>query len=219
MLLEAKDLKKVYAVGQFNRQVTAVDHFNLNIDCGEFVYITGRSGSGKSTAMNMMVGLLKPTSGSVIINGVDLWSQSDSQISALRNFNIGYVPQGVNLLSDFTVIDNIRLPFYIQKRSGNCDSLALKLLYEVGLQEHAMKFPSELSGGEMRRIAIARAMINQPQLLVADEPTGDLDDQTSDEIMRLFDVASKKGIAVILVTHDLHLSTKFGSTPRICEIA
>lgn len=219
MLLEAKELKRVYTIGQYQKQVTAVDHFNLNIDCGEFVYITGRSGSGKSTAMNMIVGLLKPTSGSVLFNGVDLWSQSDSRISALRNFNIGYVPQGVNLLSDFTVIDNIRLPFYIQKRSGNCDSLALKLLREVGLQEHAMKFPYELSGGEMRRIAIARAMINQPRLLVADEPTGDLDDQTSDEIMKLFDMASKNGIAVILVTHDLRSNTKYGSMPRICEIA
>lgn len=201
MLLEAQRLSKVYKRG--SRSFPAVDDVNLSVGTGDFICITGRSGSGKSTLLNMLVGLLAPTSGSVIFDGREFSKLSDSELSYSRNTQIGYIPQGRSILSNLTVLDNVRLPFFLSKREGDATRRALLLLEEVGLLSLAEIYPSELSGGELRRVSIARALINKPRLIIADEPTGDLDTQTTKEILQLFSRISGNGTSVLLVTHDL----------------
>jgi putative ABC transport system ATP-binding protein len=209
MLLKLRLLKKEY-----KREKTtfrAVDDVNLSIDEGELVCITGRSGSGKSTLLCMIAGLLEPTSGDIIFDDVELSRLKDSERSFLRNTRIGYIPQGQSILSNFSVLHNVALPFYLFKREGDPTTRARRLLEQVGISHLENSYPARLSGGEMRRIAIARSLINNPRLLIADEPTGDLDPQTTDEVMKLFGYITKNGVSIILVTHDvgvIHYSSK-----------
>ena len=200
MLLEVRGLTKEYKRGE--NSFSAVDNAELFIEDNDFICITGRSGSGKSTFLNMLAGLLNPTYGSISLMGMEYSKLKDKELSYLRNNSIGYIPQGKSVLSNFSVLDNIRLPFYLSKRQGDPTKKALSLLEEVGIPHLAKSFPSQLSGGELRRVSIARALINSPRIIIADEPTGDLDAQTTKEVMQLFFRISNDDAAVLLVTHD-----------------
>ncbi|MDP4093616.1 MAG: ABC transporter ATP-binding protein [Bacillota bacterium] len=208
-MLELKQLKRVYASDDFS-SFTAVDNVDINIMTGDFVSIIGRSGSGKSTMLNMIAGLLRPTSGKILINGADLWSMNDKDMAKIRNSKIGYVPQGLSLLSNLTILDNVRLPFYLDKRKDNGIDRAKKLLEEMRIQSLAQRYPAQLSGGEMRRVAIARALVNNPEILIADEPTADMDEETSEEVMKLFGRINSEGITILLVTHEYDI-TNYGN--------
>lgn len=202
MHLEIKELNKEYK--RDNRPFSAVKDVNLEVFDGDFISIVGHSGSGKSTLLNLIAGLLLPTSGEILIDGDNAVSSSDKKASLLRNTVIGHIPQGQSLLSNLTVFDNVRLPFYLSKRKGNPDDMARELMHDLGIESLAECYPSSLSGGEMRRAAIARSLINKPSILLADEPTSDLDADNTDEIVSLFRRIAKEGTAVIMVTHDLH---------------
>jgi len=200
-LLELRELTKEYRRG--NRTFNAVNGANLSVERGDFISIIGRSGSGKSTLLNMSAGLLKPSAGTVLFEGRDIFSLQDLSISLLRNEKIGFVPQGQSLLSNFTVLENVCIPWFLFKREGEPEERAFSLLEKTGIDHLAASYPKQLSGGEMRRVAIARALINNPALLIADEPTSDLDAETTADIMRLLSVIAKEGTAVLIVTHEL----------------
>jgi putative ABC transport system ATP-binding protein len=203
-LLDLNELTKEYKRGK--RAFNAVNNVSLNVEAGDFISITGRSGSGKSTLLNMSAGLLKPTKGKVSFKGNDIAAFSDNEISLFRNENIGYVPQGQSLLSNITVLENVCLPWFLFKREGDPAEYALNLLEKMGIAHLAASYPRELSGGEMRRVAIARALVNKAPLLIADEPTSDLDVETTAEIMKLFSAIAREGTAVLIVTHELDTS-------------
>jgi len=200
-LLELRELTKEYRRG--GRAFNAVNGISLSVERGDFISIIGRSGSGKSTLLNMSAGLIKPSAGTVLFEGRDIFSLHDLSISLLRNEKIGFVPQGQSLLSNFTVLENVCIPWFLFKREGGPEERALSLLEKTGIDHLAASYPKELSGGEMRRVAIARSLVNNPALLVADEPTSDLDAETTADIMRLLSVIAEEGTAVLIVTHEL----------------
>lgn len=210
MLLKINNMSKYFK----RRGVSfpAADNVNLSVDAGDFVIITGPSGNGKSTLLNIAAGLLKPDSGNVLFENRDIFSLSDGEISRLRNSKIGYVPQGQSILSSLTVLDNIRLPFYLFKREGEPEKRAMLLLEKLGISDLYDSFPSQLSGGELRRVAIARALINSPPVIIADEPTSDLDESTTKSIMKLFVQIREEGTAVLLVTHETDIKSYGGRT-------
>ena len=214
-MLELKQLKKLYERDDIVSCI-AVDSVNFKVMRGDFVSIIGRSGSGKSTLLNMMVGLLCPTSGEILINGDDLWSMDDKHMAKIRNSKMGYIPQGSSLLSNFTILDNVRLPFFLDKREGDGIESAMNLLKEMGIENLSRRYPSQLSGGEMRRAVIARALINSPEILITDEPTGDLDDETTKEVVKLFLEIYQKGITILMVTHENDI-TSYGN--RMCTMS
>jgi putative ABC transport system ATP-binding protein len=200
-LLELRELTKEYERG--GSVFAAVDHVNLSLAPKDFISIIGRSGSGKSTLLNMTAGLLKPTSGGVFLEDRDIASLNDREISFVRNAKLGYIPQGQSALANLTVFDNVALPFHLFKREGDIAAKVSGLLEQLGIARLAAAYPKQLSGGELRRLSIARALVNDPAVLVADEPTGDLDPQTTAGIMELFTRIAASGTAVLLVTHDL----------------
>ncbi|WP_461247620.1 ABC transporter ATP-binding protein [Treponema sp. R6D11] len=200
-LLELRELTKEYKRG--DRAFNAVNGINLSVERGDFISIIGRSGSGKSTLLNMSAGLLKPSAGTVLFDGQDIFNLEDKSISLLRNEKIGFVPQGQSLLANFTVLENVCIPWFLFNREGEPEERALTLLEKTGIYHLAASYPKQLSGGEMRRVAIARALINNPALLIADEPTSDLDAETTADIMRLLSDIAKEGTAVLIVTHEL----------------
>ncbi|MDR3354059.1 MAG: ABC transporter ATP-binding protein [Synergistaceae bacterium] len=200
MILEAREIKKQYH--RDNILFSAVNDVSLSIGEGEFVCIVGRSGSGKSTLLNILAGLLTPTSGSVSFEGREYGGMNDGELSRLRNTRLGYIMQGHNVLSNFTVLQNVLLPHIFFKRDDDPTDRALSLLEQVGLRPLASQYPSSLSGGELHRVSIARALLMSPGLLIADEPTGDLDEETVSEIMGLFAGIVSKGTAVLMVTHN-----------------
>ena len=201
MLLEITKLKKEYQ--RNGAAFAAVNSVSISVDAADFVCITGRSGSGKSTLLNMIVGLLEPSCGSIAFDGQELSHMDDAALSLMRNTKIGYIPQGHSVLANLSVLDNIRLPFYMYKRDGDPSARAHDLLKQMGISHLDKTYPAQLSGGELRRVAIARSLINSPQLLVADEPTGDLDPQTTEDVMNLLSQVAKDGTAVLLVTHEV----------------
>ena len=200
-LLELRGLTKEYK--RVDRAFNAVNGVNLSVERGDFISIIGRSGSGKSTLLNMSAGLLKPSAGTVLFNGRDIFGLDDKSISLLRNEQIGFVPQGQSLLSNFTVLENVCIPWFLFKREGDPEERAFSLLEKTGIDHLAASYPKQLSGGEMRRVAIARALVNNPGIIIADEPTSDLDAETTAEIMRLLNAIAKEGTAVLIVTHEL----------------
>lgn len=195
------DIIKEYKRG--TRVTRALDGVNLSIKSGELVAIVGPSGSGKTTLLSLIAGLLNPTAGSIVLGDRKLAELDDKELSHFRNNNIGLVPQGHSLLTNLTVWENVRLPFYLNKKTGNPDDRAEELLKELGIIHLKDEYPDTLSGGEIRRVAIARAMINDPRIILADEPTGDLDEENTREIIALFNRISKQGTTVLIVTHDL----------------
>lgn len=197
--LEAKKLVKEYK----RRGVSfrAVDDIDFAVDTGDFVMIEGESGSGKTTFLNLLTGLTEPTSGNVLISGKPLKDIGDKELSKIRNQKIKYIPQGESLLSALTVRENILFPYTI----GGLEKPSYERLLEVsnmlGITDLLDEYPSELSGGEMRRATIARAVINRPSLIIADEPTGSLDSENTFKVMEIFKTIASEGTAVIVVTH------------------
>ena len=189
--------------------VTAVAGIDLDVEAGRFAAIIGRSGSGKSTLMAMVGGLSRPSGGSVTVDGTDVWGLSDNDLAAFRNEKVGYVFQFASLLPTLRLIDNVALPAMLGRRHGASGTYAraAALLERMGLGAYLDAYPSEISAGEQRRAAIARALINDPALLLADEPTSDLDEQTEIEIMEvLLAVNREVGTTLVLVTHNLALA-------------
>lgn len=197
--LTAEKLVKEYK--RRGKTFRAVDDIDLEIGSGEFVMIEGESGSGKTTLLNLLTGLAGPTSGSVTIEGRDLKSLDDKAISGIRNEKIKYIPQGESLLSSLTVKENILFPFVVGGKSIPSGERLLEVAGKLGILELLDEYPSELSGGEMRRVTIARAVINRPSLIIADEPTGSLDSVNTSKVMDIFKTIAEEGTAVIVVTH------------------
>lgn len=204
-LVRARDLTKVYSLGE--QTVRALDGVSLDIGRGEFVAIMGPSGSGKSTMMNMIGALDVPTSGSLAIDGEEIAQLGADQLAELRNRRIGFVFQQFNLLARTRAIEQVMLPLlYRRARPKDMARLARQRLEQVGLGDRLENHPRQLSGGQQQRVAIARALVNDPDLLLADEPTGALDSATSAEIMRLFRGLNAAGITVIIVTHEVEIA-------------
>lgn len=201
MAIEVKNLTKEYTRGR--ETFKAANGINLTVGRGDFVSITGRSGSGKSTLLHMIAGLLAPTSGTIEIDGETIARMDDRAASAYRNTKIGYIPQGQSTLSSLSVIDNVRVPFHLFKKHGDSGELALARLKQTGISHLADSYPKHLSGGELKRVAIARALINTPDYVIADEPTSDLDAQTTSGIMKLLKGIAEGGTGVIMVTHEV----------------
>lgn len=205
-LIWVRDLHKVYKMGDV--EVPALCGINLDIDRGEFVAVMGASGSGKSTLMNILGCLDRPTSGTYYLAGQEVGSLSADQWAHIRNRKIGFVFQGFNLLSRTTALENVELPMmYNGLHGGERYQRALEVLSLVGLEGRLHHTPTQLSGGEQQRVAIARAMVNRPSLILADEPTGNLDSKTSAEILDLLqNLNAREGLTIVLVTHEADIA-------------
>ncbi len=203
-LIVLRDVSKVYAAGQ---TVHALRSVNLEIAAGEFVAIMGASGSGKSTLMNILGCLDTPTSGSYLLDGVPVQDRDADALAALRNRRMGFVFQQFNLMPRTSALENVELPLlYAGVRQPERSRRALAALQRVGLADRSSHSPAQLSGGQQQRVAIARALVNEPALILADEPTGALDSETSQEVMQLLDTLNRQGITVILVTHEADMA-------------
>lgn len=217
-MITLEEVHKEYPLGKGN-SVTAVRGVSLEINPGEFVIIVGRSGSGKTTLLNLSAGLTRPTTGNVLLDGTDLWSLSDKQQSFLRSQKIGFIFQFPSLLPPLTVHENVVLPSIFGTKLSNIQiaDKAKQLLQNVGLGDKLAVYPRQLSAGQQQRVVIARALMNQPQVLLADEPTSNLDEKTELEIMELFrDLHLSLGITIIMVTHT-HQLLSYGT--RAVEMA
>ena len=204
-LIEARSLVKTYRMG--DQVVQALNDVSLDIAEGEFVAIMGASGSGKSTLMNILGCLDRPTSGTLRLAGEEVEALDGDALASIRNRRIGFVFQQFNLLPRTSALDNVELPMvYAGIRPAERRTRALAALQRVGLGERAMHTPAELSGGQQQRVAIARALVNQPSLILADEPTGALDTQTSEDIMRLLAELNAQGMTVVMVTHEADIA-------------
>ncbi len=212
-MIEIEQLTKVYQMGE--TEVRALNGVSLKIDDGEWVAITGPSGSGKSTLMAILGCLDSPTSGSYQLDGTDVAKMSDDQLAAVRNQKIGFVFQQFNLLSRTSALENVELPLLYSTQNHRRDR-AKAALDAVGLKDRMGHRPNELSGGQQQRVAIARALVSEPSILLADEPTGNLDSKTGKEIMTLFsDLHRTRGITVIFVTHDPSIAANAQRVIRI----
>jgi len=200
--IQVADVVKTYPLGA--GEVVAVDHVSVEIARGEFVAVVGRSGSGKTTLLNLLAGIDRPTSGTVRVAGADLGSLSESGLAAWRGRNVGLVFQFFQLLPTLTVVENVLLPmdFAGAVPVGERRDRALRLLDRVGIADQADKLPSTLSGGQQQRAAIARALANDPPVLLADEPTGNLDSHTADAVLALFADLNTEGRTIVVVTHE-----------------
>ena len=206
-LVEIKDVCKVYNLGE--NEVRALDHVSLTIDEQEFVAIIGHSGSGKSTLMNMLGCLDVPTSGEYWLHGQDLSALSDDALSDIRNREIGFIFQGFNLIPNLTALENVELPLIYRGVSKSVrEELSVEALKKVGLEHRMDHKPSEMSGGQQQRVAIARAIAQAPPVILADEPTGNLDSNSTKEIMDILKGLHKEGRTVILITHDNEIAAQ-----------
>lgn len=206
-MIELQDVIKIYQAGELS--IKAVDGVDMDMETDEMVVIFGRSGSGKTTLLSLIGGLTKPTSGNISINGTDIWALNDKELSIFRNKNIGFIFQFASLIPTLNTIDNLRLPtiFDEKVRDGEKRARAQDLLERVGLGDRLDAYPSQLSGGEQRRVAVARALMNDPQIVLADEPTGDLDEETEAEIIETLQQVNKDGTGLLLVTHNTDLAS------------
>lgn len=205
IVLQADAVTKSYVRGNSaGCRFDAVKDASLVLEAGKLTEIIGHSGSGKTTLLNMAAGLLAPTSGKILLDGTDLYRLSDKELSRLRNEKIGVVPQGQTALSVLTVLENVLLPYSLYRKDIPSDAVkeAKELLASVGLEKLTDSMPSELSGGELRRMSVVRAMIMKPQVLMADEPTGDLDKENTEIVLKMLRNAADQGTAVLLVTHE-----------------
>lgn len=206
-LIVIKDLWKVYDVG--GQKIEALRSVNLEIEKGSFISIVGHSGSGKTTLLSIIGGLTEPTKGTVYIDNTDIWKLNDSNLSTVRNERFGFIFQFASLIPTLRTIDNVVLPVIFKKKRNRKEiyDYAEEILSAMGMSDKMNSFPSELSGGQQRRVAIARAFINKPSIIIADEPTGDLDAETESEVMDFFsDANEKEQITFLLVTHSLELA-------------
>ena len=208
-VISIRDLVKTYHVGEVT--VRALRGANLDVEAGEFVAVTGPSGSGKSTLMHILGCLDRPTSGTYILDGKDVSRMSKDELAIIRNRKIGFVFQGFNLLSRTTALDNVELPMLYngaeKLKTAERHKRSMEALAAVGLGDRFHHFPNQLSGGQQQRVAIARALVTQPTILLADEPTGNLDTRTSIEVMDIFQRLNvQRGITVLLITHEMDIA-------------
>jgi putative ABC transport system ATP-binding protein len=208
-VISVRDLVKTYVVGEVT--VRALRGANMDVEAGEFVAVTGPSGSGKSTLMHILGCLDRPTSGQYFLDGRDVSRMSKDDLAAVRNRKIGFVFQGFNLLSRTTALDNVELPLLYnggsRMKTAERHKRAIDALNAVGLGERQHHYPNQLSGGQQQRVAIARALINQPSIILADEPTGNLDTRTSIEVMGIFQRLNiERGITIVLITHEVDIA-------------
>ena len=214
-IIEAKDIVKTFRMGE--TEITALKGVSLSVEKGEFVAITGFSGSGKSTLMHVLGCLDIPTSGSYIIDGVDASKATRDELAKIRNQKIGFVFQKFFLLPDLTALDNVALPcLYAGENEASAREKAKKLLKLVELEHRMNHFPYQLSGGQQQRVAIARALVNEPAMIMADEPTGNLDRATGENILQVFkDFNEKHNVTIVIVTHEQSIAAR---TKRIVEL-
>jgi len=208
IVVEMDDVEKTYQLGKV--KVYALREVSLFLFQGEFVLVMGPSGSGKTTLLNLIGGLDKPTQGKISVNGLDLTTLSDKELTKIRRHKIGFIFQFYNLIPVLTALENVELPLLAAGQpKGRARERAKELLHIVGLAERMNHMPDELSGGEQQRVAIARALANKPSIILADEPTGDLDSKTGSEIVQvLHDAAKKENATVVVVTHDPLIAEK-----------
>ncbi len=204
-IIETTDLRKVYLMG--NVEVPALKGVDITIQKGEFVAIMGSSGSGKSTLLNMIGMLDTPTSGRVIIEGIDVSEMDENQRADFRLNKLGFIFQFFNLFMELTALENVAFPMQIARRK-NSRERAIKLLDQVGLSDRANHKPAELSGGQQQRVAVARALVNEPALLLADEPTANLDTKSSEQVINLLKELNKSGQTIVMVTHEPELGKR-----------
>lgn len=215
VIVEVTDLRKTYSIGR--QRVQALDGVSLTIDEGEFVALVGASGSGKSTLLQLIGGLDKPSAGRIVVDGADIGRMRDAKLSTFRNSTIGFVFQFFYLQPFLQLVTNTEVPgMFAGTKRGPRREHALSLIDEVGLTERAKHRPREMSGGQMQRAAIARALLNRPKLLLADEPTGNLDSVTGATIMDLFEqIRDESGTTVVMVTHDEEMAARADRTIRL----
>ncbi|MFH1746723.1 MAG: ATP-binding cassette domain-containing protein [Planctomycetota bacterium] len=213
-LIETRGLTKLYKMG--DSIVRALDGVDLPIARGEFIAITGASGSGKSTLMHLLGCLDRPTSGQFLFNDRDVSSMSDRQLADIRNRDIGFVFQTFNLINRMSALENVAIPLFYA-RKGNARGPARRALERVGLAERATHKSNELSGGERQRVAIARAIVNDPPLLMADEPTGNLDSRTGQQIMEVFRGLNEQGVTIVIVTHEYDVAIQARRIVQMCD--
>lgn len=213
-MIDLEHVFKIYELG--DNKVFALDYVSLHVDKHEFLSIIGPSGSGKSTLMNMLGCLDVPTSGKYILDGEDVSKKSDDELAYIRNNKIGFVFQGFNLIQKLTAIENVELPLiYLDVPAKERRERAKKALESVGLGERIHHNPTELSGGQQQRVAIARALITNPPIILADEPTGNLDSKAGKEVMQIFKDLHEKGNTIILITHDSDVAKQASRVVRI----
>ncbi len=204
-MIELKGLSKSYTIS--GKIIKALQPLDLSIEQGNFVSIVGHSGSGKSTFLSLVGGIARPDTGTVTVDGADIWDYDDSRLSKLRNEKFGFIYQFASLIPTLTATENVLLPTVFGGKKTMDD--AVRLLQLVGLGDKAGRYPSELSGGEQQRVAIARAFIHDPEIILADEPTGDLDEETEAEIMTFFEKINRdKNVTMIIVTHSSEIALR-----------
>lgn len=213
-IIEIKNLKKVYA--GISKELTVLDDINIAITQGEIVSIVGPSGSGKTTLLGLAAGLDAPSQGQVILNGEEISNLTEDEKASVRNRNVGFIFQNFQLLPTLTALENVMIPLELQGRSKGASQIAKDLLERVGLGDRTHHYPTQLSGGEQQRVSLARAFSNTPKILFADEPTGNLDDETSEVVENLlFELNKEKGTTLVIVTHDMELAGKTGRVIRL----
>ncbi len=213
-LIEIRDIYKIYNPGE--NEVRALDGINLTVEHGEFLAIVGQSGSGKSTLMNMLGLLDIPTSGTYTLDGVDVKDMTDDELSEIRNKEIGFIFQGFNLIPSLTAVENVELPLvYRGMKKDQRNKLALEALERVGLSHRLDHLPKQMSGGQQQRVAIARAVAARPPIILADEPTGNLDSHSGVEVMKILHELHEEGRTVILITHDNDIANEAERVIRI----
>ncbi len=210
-LLEVKNLKKVYTSRLGTNQVQALSNVNFSVEQGEYVAIMGESGSGKTTLLNILAALDKPTAGEVLLNGKNTVAIKDKELSAFRRDNLGFVFQDFNLLDTFTLKDNIFLPLVLAgKKYPKMQEALEPLAKRLGITQLLEKYPYEVSGGQKQRAAVARALITNPQMILADEPTGALDSKSTDQLLDVFQEINTDGQTILMVTHSTKAASKAG---------
>ncbi|MDA8084906.1 MAG: ABC transporter ATP-binding protein [Nitrospiraceae bacterium] len=213
-VLQVTDLSKDYMID--DQRLKAVDNVSFTADRGEMISIVGHSGSGKTTLLSLIGGLTKPDRGRVLIDGTDLWALDDRKRSELRSRRVSFIYQFSSLIPTLTALENIILPTTFGDFSADVEQYARELLGIVGLEDKARSYPSHLSGGQQRRIAIARAFINNPEIVLADEPTGDLDEETEQQIIALFKrMNGEKKVTFIIVTHNREIADRTSRQMRM----
>ena len=215
-LIHIENMKKIYNPGE--NEVRALDGIDLDIEKGDLVAIVGHSGSGKSTLMNMLGCLDTPTSGKYVLDGQDVASMTDNQLADVRNKEIGFIFQGFNLISNLDAVGNVELPLVYRGVSKNeRKQLAMEALKSVGLEDRMKHKPNEMSGGQQQRVAVARAVAAKPPIILADEPTGNLDTKSTQEIMEILKELHRSGRTVIIITHDEEIASQAQRVIRILD--